>query len=95
MAAKARPDTPDRKQQSHKEAAMTDETKKKDTFGSWLVHVAIWLALILFAMNQGSQVADAYRSERFTVRASDSVVCAVVVEGRTQSMQCFDAEDEE
>lgn len=74
---------------------MTDETKKKDTFGSWLVHAAIWLALILFAMNQGSQVADAYRSERFTVRASDSVVCVVVVEGRTQSMQCFDSEDEE
>ncbi|WP_019407173.1 hypothetical protein [Stutzerimonas stutzeri] len=74
---------------------MSDETKKKDTFGNWLMHVALWLAVVLFAMNQGAQVADAYRSERFTVMASEGVVCAVIVEGRTQSMQCFDAEDEE
>jgi hypothetical protein len=95
LASGSRPEIPDRKQQSNEEAAMSDETKKKGTFGNWLMHVALWLAVILFAMNQGAQVADSKRSERFTVRASEGVVCVVVVEGRTQSMQCFDAEDEE
>lgn len=63
--------------------------EKKGTFGSWLIHVAIWLAIVLFAMNQGSQVVESTRSERFTIRAHDNMLCAVVVQGRTQSMECF------
>ena len=36
--------------------------EKKGTFGSLLIRVAIWLAIVLFAMNQGSQVVESTRS---------------------------------
>lgn len=68
---------------------MNAKAEKKDAVGSWLLSVALWLALILFAANQGMQVVAALEEKHYTVRAADGVACAVAVNGDRQSMRCF------
>lgn len=65
------------------------KTEKKDTFGGWLFAVALWLAVILFAVNQGAQIAASQKESAYTFQAADDVLCAVAVNGSRQSMRCF------